>query len=344
MQSVNANPIKITVTSGMPVPEPLLDELRAMDPRLRVQAVPAEQRPFLQAGRGDDPDPAARALAATLAETEIVLVSFELPRDLPQRTPKLRWLHTFAAGVERLVEWGFLDHGIPVTNGSGPTATPIAEYILMTLLMLSRNATCFVRSQDAHRWERQPGNELRGKTVGIVGLGNIGREAGRLATAFGCRVIGIRRSVTAAQGHVQGVDLLLPPSDLPRLLAESDFVVLTAPATAETAALIDEAALRRMKRSAFLINIARGSLVDEAALLAALKEERLAGAALDVFQQEPLPPDSGLWDCERVIVTPHNSPASEHFMRRQIDLAKENLRRYLNGEPLLNLVTSDRGY
>jgi phosphoglycerate dehydrogenase-like enzyme len=215
----------------------------------------------------------------------------------------------------------------------------------MAMLMLAKSAVGYVRLQAEHRWERSlRGREFRGSTVGIVGLEQIGSETARLAKAVGCRVIGMRRSVVELLTDVEGVDLLLPPTELPRLLGASDFVVLAAPATSETEALLNAATLRLMKPTAFLINIARGSLVDEAAVAEAIASGRLAGAALDVFEPEPLSADSALWDLPGVFVTPHISFASEHFLSRQLDLAKENLSRYLKGEPLINQIPPARGY
>jgi phosphoglycerate dehydrogenase-like enzyme len=333
------------VTSAVTLSPDALDALAALDPRLRITAVSREQRPFLRTGQGDAPDEPARALGAMLAEAEVVFAAFEAPLDLLERAPRLRWFHTFSAGIEQWVQAGFLRDGLLFTNGSGPSAAPIAEYCLMSMLMLAKSAAGYVRFQDQHRWDRSlPGSELRGKTVGIVGVGQIGAETARLAKAFGCRVIGSRRSVDAPRDDADGCDLLLPPSELPRLLAESDFVVLAAPATPATATLINAETLHLMKPSAFLINIARGSLVDEAALADALTNGRLAGAALDVFEPEPLCPESPLWDMPNVLVTPHVSSVSEHFLSRQLELATDNLRRYLCGEPLRNLVTAERGY
>ena len=320
-------PVPVVVTVAVPLPSGTHEELEAVDPRLRVQLVAPAHRPFLRAGGGSADDPAARELAQMLAGAEVVLSAFEAPADLPQRAPKLRWFHTFSAGIEQYARAGYLSAGFMVSNGSGPTAVPIAEYCLMTMLMLSKSAPGYVRQQSAHRWDRNlPGGELRGKTVGIVGLGQIGSETARLARAFGCRVIGLRRSVDEAREDTDGVDLLLPTRDLPRLLSESDIVVLAAPATPETVALISAETIGLMKPSAILINIARGSMVDQTALAEALTSGRLAGAALDVTDPEPLPADSPLWDVPNVFVTPHISGASEHFVRRQLDLAKENLR------------------
>lgn len=334
-------PINLLVLTGMPLAEPLLDEIVEADPRVRARVFSGRDLAALRAG---EDDPKAEALGETLAEAEVICSVYAGTPDLLERTPKLRWFHTFAAGIDQYVRWGYLDHEIAFTNGSGPTVIPIAEYILMTMLMLAKNAAGYVRQQDAGTWQRLPGSELRGKTVGIVGLGQIGAEAARLAAACGCRVIGIRRSAAEPRENADGVDLLLPPRDLPRLLAESDFVVLAAPATPETAALINAESLRQMKPTAHVINIARGSLVDEAALVQALQQGVIAGAALDVFEPEPLPGDSALWRTPQVLVTPHISNASEHAGRRHVDLFLENLRRYLAAEPLRNLVARERGY
>jgi D-2-hydroxyacid dehydrogenase (NADP+) len=337
-------PINVVVTASMRLPESMLDEWRAVNPRLQFSRVSREQRPYLAAGKGGAPEAEARELQAMLAEAEIVLSAYEAPRDLLERAPKLRWFHTFAAGIERYVESGFLREGLLFTNGSGPSSVPIAEYVVMMMLMMAKNAAGYVRQQDEHKWVRGRGVELRGKTVGIIGLGQIGAETGRLAKALGCRVIGSRRSVTTAREDAEGVDLLLPASNLARLLGESDFVVLAAPATAETRALLDAESFALMKQGSYLVNIARGSMVDEAALVAALKSGHVAGAALDVFDPEPLPPDSELWQLPQVLITPHVSSASEHSMGRQMEICRQNLQRYIRGEKLLNLVPPGRGY
>ncbi|HZQ37945.1 MAG TPA: D-2-hydroxyacid dehydrogenase [Dehalococcoidia bacterium] len=338
-------PIPLVISSALPVSHDAIERIKALDPRLQVQVVPEAQRPFLRPGQGATDDPNARALAETLSTAEILFAAYELPTDILQRAPALRWIHIVAAGVERWIAAGLLEReGLIFTSGQGPTALPIAEYILMAMLMLAKNAPRYVRQQEERRWQGHRGFELFGKTLGVVGLGTIGGEAARLAKAIGCRVIAVRRSLDEAQENAEGVDLLLPARELPRLLAESDFVALCAPATPETRHLIDASALRRMKRTAYLINISRGSLIEEAALVAALQAGEIAGAALDVFEPEPLPEDSELWSLPQVLITPHVSNASEHFARRATELFVENLGRYLRGEPLRNVVTREKGY
>jgi phosphoglycerate dehydrogenase-like enzyme len=198
----------------------------------------------------------------------------------------------------------------------------------------------------ARKWDRIGGTEIWGSTVGIIGLGDVGMAVAERAKAMGCRVIGTRRSVSSAQKNAGPVDELLPASEVNYLLRESDYVVLAAPLTPETHHLINGETLRLMKPTAVLINVARGGVVDEAALIAALKSGVIAGAALDVFDKEPLPKESPLWKMDNVFITPHISPTSGSaiFMRRHVQLFNENLKRYLAGEPLLNVVDVERGY
>jgi len=333
------------ITSAVPVPPEAIERIKSLDPRLEIHVVPEAQRPFLRPGQGGADDSNARALAETLREAQILFAAYELPTDILQRAPALRWIHIVAAGVERWIAAGLLEReGLIFTSGQGPTARPIAEYILMAMLMLAKNAPRYVRQQEERRWQGHRGAELLGKTLGIVGLGTIGGEAARLAKAIGCRVIAVRRSVEQPQENAEGVDLLLPARELPRLLAESDFVALCAPATPETHHLIDAEALQQMKHTAYLINISRGSLINEAALVAALKAGEIAGGALDVFEPEPLPAESELWSLPQVLITPHVSNASEHFARRASELFIDNLGRYLRGEPLCNVVSREKGY
>jgi phosphoglycerate dehydrogenase-like enzyme len=201
-----------------------------------------------------------------------------------------------------------------------------------------------MRRQAERRWDRSiEAREISGTTCGIIGMGAIGGETARRARALGMRVLATRRSITA-RGEDDLAHELLPPSDLGYLLRESDWVVIAAPLTPETRGLIGAEELRQMKPSAVLVNVGRGPIVDEQALIAALRDGVIAGAGLDVFDQEPLPADSPLWDMENVVVTPHFSSGSDHYTTRAADIAADNLRRYLAGEPLRNVVDIERGY
>jgi phosphoglycerate dehydrogenase-like enzyme len=265
------------------------------------------------------------------------------PEKLSDVAPRLKWIQLTSAGADRLLNSGFIEQGITVTTVSGLHATPIGEFVLSAILMFAKGAPGYVRAQLRHEWTRFAPSELYGKTVGIVGMGHIGTEVGRLAKAFGCRVLATTRSATERHSTPEADDVM-PAAELHRLLAESDYVVLSMPLTAETRGMIGEAELRAMKPTAVLVNIARGAVVVEEALMRALREGWIAGAALDVFEKEPLPPDSPLWDMENVLVTPHISGGTEIYNQRAVTIFTDNLHRYLAGEPLLNVVDPARGY
>ncbi len=264
----------------------------------------------------------------------------EATRRLLSRIPNLRWVHTISAGVDHLLFPELRDSDAILTNASGVFNVPIAETVMAYILAVVKRLPEFWTLQREHRWEKLPLRELRGLTVGIIGLGDIGTEVARLCRAFGMRVLGLRRR--PAPSDV--ADEVLPPERLHDLLARSDFVVIAVPLTAQTRGMIGRAELAAMKPDAWLINISRGAIVDEEALVEALQAGRIGGACLDVFAQEPLPPESPLWDLPNVIITPHNSWSSPHIEEREIDLFLENLRRYVAGEPLLNVVDKQAGY
>jgi phosphoglycerate dehydrogenase-like enzyme len=274
------------------------------------------------------------------------------------RTPRLAWIHSATAGVERMLTPASLQRSLVITNARGVFSQPIAEYVLMMILAVSRRLPQLLELQRERTWQPLEGAELGDVTVGVVGLGSIGQAVARLATAFGCRVIATRRRSEAGAaatsedepGAVErpagdlGGARILGPEGLPELLAEADFVVLAAPLTAATENLIDAAALDAMKPGAWLINVARGRLVDERALLRALREGQIGGAILDTFRDEPLPPNSPFYALENAIVTPHTSWSSGRVLDRSVELFCANLRRYSAGEPLHNVVDPAAGY
>jgi D-2-hydroxyacid dehydrogenase (NADP+) len=218
---------------------------------------------------------------------------------------------------------------------------------LSTILLFAKSLPQAFRDQDRRTFDRRAYQPVltHGKTLGIIGLGGIGSEVARLARAVGMRVLATRRSVSAAQQHAQGVDELLPPSALSTLLAQSDFVALCAQWTPETDKLIGAAELRRMKATAYLINVARGELIDQPALITALREGWIAGAALDVYGGEFTgPPPEELWQLPNVLITPHTSSGTDVSLAKGLEVFCENLRRYLTGQPLLNVINWERGY
>ena len=257
--------------------------------------------------------------------------------------PKVRWLHTASAGVDHVLTPAVkAKPGLIVTDSGPAFEIAISEFVLAWMLLAARRLPDLMARQREHRWESVVQQELFGQTVGIVGLGPIGQGVASRAKAFGMRTLGLRRSDTP----VPNVDEVLHgPDGLNRLLTHSDYVVIAAALTGESTALIGSEQIARLKPSAWLINIARGALIDEAALIAALQKEKIAGACLDVFAREPLPKESPLWDLPNVYIAPHNSSGeTAGLYERQKSLFLTNLHRFALGEPLENVVDISRGY
>ncbi|MBI3782485.1 MAG: D-2-hydroxyacid dehydrogenase [Deltaproteobacteria bacterium] len=253
------------------------------------------------------------------------------------RARNLRWLHLPNAGIDHPVFGQLLAQGVRLTTSSGATAEPIAQTAIAGLLALARGFPRWAEAQRQHRWQplRSGRPDLRGQTMVLVGVGAIGNQIARLAQVLGLRVVGIRRSPRQAGDHV---DEMHAPGRLNKLLPQADWLVLACPLTDETRHLIDSKALARLRPSAHVINVARGAVVDEAALTAALQDKRLAGAYLDVFVTEPLPQDSPLWDLPNVIVSPHDCDGSSGNAERISELFLQNLERWARGEALENEV------
>lgn len=325
--------------------ESLLESLREVSPRLELRQ---------QSIRDDRDD-----ISAFLDGNEEILYCATPPRDL-SKAPKLKWVQLHSAGVDHLRGHPIWNSDILVTTTSGIHAVPIGEYTFAMLLALARKIPKVVRLQERgewprNRWDVLSGLELRGKTIGIVGYGSIGREIGRIAKyGFHMRVVAMRRTMQTPRRRYNETGVGDPegripekwyaPEEMNGLVGDCDVLVLAAPATAETKSIIGEAQLRAMKAHALLINIARGELIDDRALVTALKEGWIAGAGLDAFAVEPLPRGHQLWHMDNVIVSPHVAGATGKYDERAAMLFAENLRRYLTGLPLLNLVAHDLQY
>jgi len=292
-------------------------------------------------------------------EVEILYTFNTLPP--PEWVPRLRWVQLHSAGADHVLEHPLFRSPVEFTTASGVHAINIAEYVFAMALAwfhrLPRMLEWQARGQwppDRERWALFVPEELWGKTIGIVGYGSIGRQVARLAKAFGMRVLAMQRGedrrdrgfVFPGTGDPEGTlpDRFYTPAQLHEMLAESDIVVIAVPLTPETRGMFDEAAFRAMKRDAFLINIARGSVCEEPALIRALQEGWIGGAALDVFEQEPLPPEHPLWRLPNVLISPHVAGFTPHYDTRAAQIFEENLARYMRGEPLLNRVDKARGY
>ena len=326
--------------------EEALDDLRAVSPRLRIR-----QQAVCAPGEYQSLD---------LSRVQVMYAAGTLPEE-PSFVPKLRWVQLHWAGVDRFLDHPLRHTSVLFTNASGVHATPIAEHVFASILAWNCKFTlCFQNQQQAeyplgsHR-DIFARPELRGRTLGIVGYGSVGREVGRLGAAFGMRVLACNRTgrprpnrrwsepgVGDPEGRIP--DAWYAPDQLCSMLAECDFAVLATPLTNETQALIGREELAAMKPTAYLVNIARGELVDQEALIDALQEGRIGGAGLDATTPEPLPSENPLWCLENVIITPHVSAMTLEYDRRVMSLFKENLRRFLAGEPMINQVDWEVGY
>jgi phosphoglycerate dehydrogenase-like enzyme len=248
--------------------------------------------------------------------------------------PELRWFHSFSAGVDHPAFRSLLERGVLLTNSAGASAPSIAQYVIAMMLRAVKPLDAWSEAQRERRWQPIPGDELTGKTIGIVGVGQIGGEVARLAKSFNMRVVGCRRRAT----RPRHVDVLVTPAGLRDLLTQSDFVVLSLPLSSATQQLIGARELAAMKPGAWLINVSRGQVVDQDALVRALTQRAIAGAALDVFYDEPLPGDHKLWSLPNAIVTPHNSGWSPHNIERATAIFVDNLARFVAGRPLRNRI------
>ncbi len=332
---------RVKVLSPLQLEEQHWERVRQLSPRLSLSLVEGEDQ-FLE----------------DLPDAEVVVI-WPRPFDL-SLAPRLKWIQLISAGLDDFVGHPIMESDIIITTASGIHATPIAEYVLASMLAFSRRFRNMWRLQEKkewpeNRWEILRGAELWGKTVGILGYGSIGREVGRLCQAFGMRVLATKRAAKErrdkghsmlGRGDPQGsvVDQIFDPSQLKEMVQECDFFVVAVPLTPETESIVGREELKAMKGSAYLVNISRGRVVDEEALIEALKEGWIGGAGLDVFAQEPLPQESELWGLDNVILSPHISADTPHYQERFTELFCENLRRYLAGEELLNAVDKQWGY
>ena len=278
-----------------------------------------------------------------------ILFAFSLRPEQFTSARALRWLHSPTAAVHQLLFPELVDSDVTLTNSSELHGPVVAEHVLALLLALAKKLPQAARLQQKHRFEPETiwkqgvhPRELAGSTLGLIGLGSIGRRVAPLATALGMRVIAVREHVE--KGSPAGVHAVFSPQKLDELLALSDFVVVAAPVTAGTNGLFNAARFAAMKPGAYFINVGRGEQVEEVALADALRSGHLAGAALDVFQQEPLPADSPLWDVENLFITPHTASQTDQLWPRHYEVFTENLRRYLAQQPLLYVVDKQKGY
>ncbi len=335
----------VFVLSTMAFPEEWLAQIRAISPRLVVtqhSAATADDIP------GD-----------LLAQADVLYTGACFPH--PERAPRLRWVQLDTSGVDHVRISPLWETEVAITTLNGVAPSNMAEFAVMMMLAFGHRLRLMVELQQqrewptfAERWDWFMPSELRGATVGVVGYGSIGRELGRVAHALGMRVLAVRRSGATVRETYQipGLatsvnpepDAVYLPNQLDQMLPQCDYVVLIVPYTPDSHHLFDAAAFAAMKPSAVLINIARGGIVDETALITALQTGQIAGAALDVFAEEPLPLDNPLWSMPNVLISPHVAGFTPHYHERVMGVFAENLRRMLDGRELVNLVDRRRGY
>jgi phosphoglycerate dehydrogenase-like enzyme len=335
----------VTVTIASYLEEEHVGHIRKVDERLRVlyreDLVPPPRWPGDHVGppgwrRTPEGD---REFLSMLERAEIL---YDFPRghvkDLVRVAPRLRWVQASMAGAGEIAKRaGLQNTDVTITTASGVYSGPLAEFVMMALLAHVKDLDRLKRDKAEKRWREAYTETLHGKTLCIVGMGNIGRAVAKRAQPFEVRVVGVKRTIREDDAAWDYADELYTTRDLHSALREADYVVVTLPGTPETYRLLDAQAISAIKQGAYFANVARGKVVDEGALIEALRSGHLSGAALDVFEEEPLPEESSLWDLENVIVSPHstdNVPGLTNEL--QTELFCDNLRRYLQGEPLRN--------
>ncbi len=287
------------------------------------------------------------SLEAEITDTTI-FAGFSLRPEQFALAKELKWIHCLAAGVNQLMQPAIVESDVVITNSRGVHSTTMAEHTFALILALARHLPSAVRYQEQRHWsqseiwaEEPHPMELGGRTLVIVGFGAIGRELAQRAKAFGMNIIAVRKR---ANVDAEPADAVFASERLMEALAEGDFVVMAAPETPETIGLINARTLAAMKPTSYLINVSRGTLVNTSDLIEALRAERIAGAALDVTDPEPLPSEHPLWSAPRVFITPHVSGASERLWHHHASLLLNNVERWFSGKELLNLVDKKRGY
>ena len=336
-------PVEVLVTT--PFSDILIARLANVSPKINVTAVSVQK--------------ASEIPPELWARTEILYTGHILP--IPEQVPALRWIQFHFAGIDRYLDEPVIKKPeIQITTLSGAAAPQMAEHVLGMLLALTRKLPAIITSQKKSEWpkdrfDRYVPFELNGKTCGIVGYGSVGRQVARLLQAFGVKVLATKHNamnpidegfIAEGQGDLQGdfIQRLYPPQALKTMLKECNFIIVTAPLTKETEGLINASALAVLKPGAYLVDVSRGSIVKTNDIIEALKNGQLAGAALDVFPEEPLPQNSPLWQTPGIIISPHISGGSALYNERAAQLFSDNLNRYLAGLPLYNLFDPSRGY
>ncbi len=343
---------KVKVMITFYLEQELVNKIKTLDPRIELLYEPSllGKPRYMNDQHGGSIERTSEQeeeLRVMMAKAEVLFgyVPRGYGSEIQRWFPKMRWNQSPSAGIGwGAKRYGWTETDINFTTASGIHATPLSEFCLMAMLIFTKNYFHMAEEKARRHWQRTCTTELRTKTLAVIGLGRVGREVARLGRCLGMRVVGSKRSVEGVEPSSVNVDKLYHRSDLLPMLGEADFVVLIVPETEETRGLVGERELASMKQGSVLINIARGSIVDEGALIKALESGHLGGAALDVAEVEPLPSESPLWDMPRVIISPHSASTADTENEKLTEIFCDNLRRYLDGQPLRNLLDKELLY
>jgi len=340
--------VKVMITFFLE-PE-LVEKIRSLDRRIEVLYEPDMMgRPRYQSHhvgfQGTNEQEKRWLELMSQAEVIFGYIGRSYLKDLPKLAPNLKWNQSPSTGIGQMVyRGGLTESDIVFTTAGGVHVRPLSEFVLMSMLMFVKDAFRMAEEKERHNWERYCGTELRDKTLAVISLGRTGKEIARLASCFGMRVIGTKRYIEGVEPKSLNVKILYHWTDLHSMLSEADFVVLAIPHTSETEKMIGEKEFAAMKKGSVLINIARGTVYDELAFIRALESGHLAGAAIDVAAKEPMPSENPLWDMPNVIISPHSASTADSENLKLTDLLCTNLKRYLEGQPLLNVLDKKKLY
>lgn len=332
---------KINVLLVNKIEDEGLKKIASISPRINILTT-AHLWESSETAAGKDRDCDAGEFAELLAQAEVIL-GWRPPPHVVARAPRLKWFQTFLAGVDSILDKDLINSDVIITNTSGIHASQLTEITFNYMLMFMKSAPEYFQLKQERRWERHPLIKLQGKTLGIIGLGSIGRQMARVGKVFGMQVVATRRSAKKVT-RARNVDVVYPVEQLDQLLRESDFVVMVLPSTPLTHKMIGAKELHQMKPTAYLINVGRGNTLVEEDLIRALEEKWIAGAGLDCFATEPLPRESRLWTLPNVIMTPHVAGLVDNYVSSVVDLFCENLKLYVQGKKLFNIVSKKHGY
>lgn len=330
-QTVEINTKQPTIYARRVLPAQFIERMEALGAKVIVD--PWEWK-------AEEPKP-----TQDISDCQIILtVGIRDQLNILKDAPNVKWVHSFSAGVEGIQNSPYDFSNITITNSRGVTSVPISEHTMAMILAFARGVPTMMTNKSERKWEMIPVMDVSSSTVAIIGYGEIGSQIAKRSKALGMKVLGCKRNPDQKALGQDYADEIVGMDKLDEVLAEADFVVLSLPSTEETRYMFNKELLSKIKKGSYLINVGRGNTIVEADLVDLLQSKHIAGAALDVFEVEPLPNNHAFWEMDEVIVSPHNSYLSPNHMDGNFELFLDNLKRYIDGEPLKNVVDIARGY